>query len=82
VVLVAVSFAPNVVGLSGWVYGVIAAITGTSFLYLAWRLFRSSEARAMKKVARSLFTYSLSYLFVIFLALIVDRVAQLAGWVA
>ena len=30
----------------------------------------------MKKIARSLFTYSLSYLFVIFLALITDRVAQ------
>jgi protoheme IX farnesyltransferase len=82
VVLVAASFAPNVVGLSGWVYGTIAAITGTSFLYLAWRLFRSGDPRAMKKVARSLFTYSLSYLFVIFFALIVDRVAQLAGWVA
>jgi len=36
----------------------------------------------MKKVARALFTYSLSYLFVIFLALMTDHVGQLLGWVA
>jgi protoheme IX farnesyltransferase len=36
----------------------------------------------MKKLARSLFTYSLSYLFVIFLALITDHVGHLLGWVA
>ena len=33
----------------------------------------------MKRVARTLFTYSLSYLFVIFLALIVDHVGHDAG---
>jgi protoheme IX farnesyltransferase len=34
----------------------------------------------MKKAGRSLFTYSLSYLFVIFLALITDHVAGQMGW--
>ena len=82
VILVAASFAPNFVGLSGWLYGVIAVLTGTSFLYLAARLFRSTDALSMKKAARTLFTYSLSYLFVIFLALMVDHVGQLLGWVA
>jgi protoheme IX farnesyltransferase len=82
IVLVAVSFVPNFIGMSGWLYGAIAVITGTSFLYFAWRLFRSRETLAMKKLARSLFTYSLSYLAVIFLALMVDHVGQLLGWVA
>jgi protoheme IX farnesyltransferase len=35
----------------------------------------------MKKIARSVFTFSLSYLFVIFLALMTDRVAQVVGWI-
>jgi protoheme IX farnesyltransferase len=82
IVLVAVSFVPNFIGMSGWLYGIIVVLTGTSFLYLAWRLFRSRETLAMKKLARSLFTYSLSYLAVIFLALMVDHVGQLLGWVA
>ena len=29
--------------MSGWLYGAIAAVTGASFLVLAWRLFRSRD---------------------------------------
>jgi len=82
IVLVAVSFAPLAIHMSGWIYGVIAALTGASFLYLAVRLAIARDGLAMKKVARALFTYSLSYLFVIFLALMTDHVGQLLGWVA
>ncbi len=82
VILVATTFVPNVIGMSGWLYGAVAVISGTSFLYLAWRLFVSRDNLQMKKVARSLFTYSLSYLAVIFFALIVDHVAHLVGWIA
>ena len=81
VLLVGTTFLPNAIHMSGWIYGTIATIGGISFLYLAWRLFRSPDTLTMKKVARSLFTYSLSYLFVIFLALMVDHVGQLVGWV-
>jgi protoheme IX farnesyltransferase len=82
VILVATSLVPAFIGMSGWLYTAVAIVTGLSFVYLALRLFRTVEATAMKKVARSLFTYSLSYLAVIFFALITDRVAQMAGWVA
>ena len=58
-----------------------AVVTGASFLYLALRLYRA-DGTAMKKVARSLFTYSLSYLFVIFLALITDHVVGTLGWMS
>ena len=34
----------------------------------------------MRRTARTLFTYSLSYLFVIFLALVVDHFGRLVGW--
>jgi protoheme IX farnesyltransferase len=34
----------------------------------------------MRKAGRTLFTYSLSYLFIIFLALITDRAASMLGW--
>jgi protoheme IX farnesyltransferase len=80
VILFATSLLPSVIGMSGWLYTLVASVTGLSFVWLAYRLFRSSDA-SMKKIARSLFTYSLSYLFVVFLALMTDRVAQLIGWV-
>jgi protoheme IX farnesyltransferase len=34
----------------------------------------------MRRAARSLFTYSLSYLFLIFLALVTDHFARVLGW--
>ncbi|MBL8595729.1 MAG: protoheme IX farnesyltransferase, partial [Devosia sp.] len=57
-----------------------AVVTGAGFLWFAWVLFRTTETVAMKKAGRALFTYSLSYLAVIFLALITDHVANMLGW--
>ncbi len=51
------------------------------FIWLAWRLFRTRDDTSMRRAGRALFTYSLSYLFVIFLAFMTDHVAQLAGWI-
>ena len=39
-----------------------------------------TDKLAMKKLARQLFTYSLSYLAVIFFALLVDHLALALGW--
>ena len=78
--LVATTFVPVYTGFGGMLYGLVAAITGMSFVWLAWRLFRAPGEVAMKRAARSLFTYSLSYLFVVFLALLTDRFAAILGW--
>lgn len=78
-VLVVASLLPVVLGLSGWSYAIVAAGTGVAFLYFAWRLFTAAAGAPMRKAARSLFSYSLSYLFVIFLALLADHVLLQMG---
>ena len=80
VVLVATTLVPGFIGFAGVIYMVAAAGTGLGFLWLALRLFRTTDDKAMRKAGRSLFTYSLSYLFVIFLALIIDRAGSMLGW--
>jgi protoheme IX farnesyltransferase len=80
VVLLAASLVPPFVGLGGKIYFVVAAATGLSFLWLAWQLFRTVETVAMKRAGRRLFTYSLSYLFVIFLAFVIDHIAAMLGY--
>ena len=53
---------------------------GAGFVWLAYRLW-ASEGTEMKRRARVLFTYSLSYLFVLFLALVADAgLAAMMGW--
>jgi protoheme IX farnesyltransferase len=79
-VLSASTFAPVYLGFAGTLYGVVAAVTGASLILLAWRLFRTRDDVGMRRAARTLFTYSLSYLFVVFLALLTDRFSMIVGW--
>jgi len=78
--LVPLSFAPLVLGMAGIAYGAAVAVLGSCFLLLAVRVLRERGNRA----ARRMFRFSILYLFVLFAALIVERmsataVAQLAG---
>nr|WP_127144872.1 heme o synthase [Pelagibacterium montanilacus] len=77
VLLCATAFGPVLTGLAGMVYGLAAAVLGAGFAILAVRL-RMAEGVEMKRRARVLFTYSLGYLFVLFVALLAD--SGLAFW--
>jgi protoheme IX farnesyltransferase len=79
-VLVASSFAWVWFGYAGTIYTTVAIVTGASFVWLAFKLFRTNTDVSMRRTARTLFTYSLSYLFIIFLALVVDHFGKLVGW--
>lgn len=80
VVLVAVSLVPYALGFMGLLYTAIAALSGAGFLWFAVRLYRTRTDRDMRIAGRMLFTYSLSYLFVLFLGLIGDHVLRQLGW--
>ena len=57
-------------------------LVGGAFLYFAWRLLRTGEDVVMRKSARALFNFSLGYLFVLFLALLVDNLLLRYGVMA
>ena len=46
---------------------------------LHWRLLRTREDVAMRKSARTLFNYSLSYLFIVFFAFMTDNLLTRFG---
>ncbi len=52
----------------GWIYFASALALGVAFVYYAWRLLRRSDIAG----AKSLYLYSLLYLALLFLAIIVD----------
>ena len=79
VLLAASAMLPSWLGMAGMVYTCVALLTGASFLFLAWRLFRTREDVAMRKAARVLFNYSLSYLFILFFALLTDNLLTRFG---
>ncbi|MFA7522885.1 MAG: heme o synthase [Halothiobacillaceae bacterium] len=69
VFMVLVTIVPWIIGMSGWLYGLAALALGGEYLRRAWRLYRSPRhAGAMR-----LFGYSIVYLALLFLALLLDH---------
>jgi heme o synthase len=68
-VLVPLALTPWAFGYSGLVYAASATALGAVFVALAWKLKVSASDRA----AKTLFAYSVLYLFAIFAALLIDH---------
>ena len=69
--------APYWLGLTGPIYGAVAAVLGVGFIALAAVLWRSSQ-QAERTNALRLFAFSIFYLFAIFTALAVERLVGFA----
>jgi len=75
VALVLASLLPTMLGTVGVLYGAVVALLGGAFLVLAIAVLRDSGEAA----ARRLFAFSILYLFLLFAALILDRVSNIGG---
>ncbi len=82
VILAAAGLAPSLLGLGGFAYGVVAAISGTAFVGLAVRVYRSREGAAGERAARDLFAYSILYLFLLFAVLLAEAIGSAGGGLA
>ena len=70
--LVPCGLAPYGFGLTGALYGAVAATTGALMLLLAWRVWAAGEDPA-ERAAKQLFAFSILYLFLLFAVLLVAR---------
>lgn len=69
ILLLVVSVLPFVVGMSGWLYMIGALILGARFLYWAHKLYKTDKP----VVAMQTFRFSIVYLMVLFVFLLVDH---------
>jgi protoheme IX farnesyltransferase len=69
VLMIAATLAPAFLGVSGWLYLVSAVVLGAMFWQRTWRLWKTEGTEH----AKPLFLFSILYLFMIFLAMIADR---------
>jgi protoheme IX farnesyltransferase len=72
-VLVPLGIAPWPLGYAGLLYGVTSVLTGAAMIALAVQVRR--ERRPQDRASRSLFAFSILYLFLLFAVLLVER-----GW--
>jgi protoheme IX farnesyltransferase len=81
--LTPIAIAPWVIGGTGWIYGSVAVVLSALFLVLAWPVgLRMKKPEDKMLPEKALFRYSIVYLFVLFAALVVDRLAAYQGWLA
>ncbi|UPY37973.1 heme o synthase [Sediminicoccus sp. KRV36] len=78
VLLVPLTLAPWLMGFNTWVYGAVAAGLGANFLRHAWLTWRDEQDEAGVSLTKDMpakrcFKYSISYLFLLFGALALDR---------
>ena len=71
IALVLLTFAPVAIGLSGAIYGIGAGLLGAVFVTMAMLIRR----RKRKDDAQRLFSFSILYLFLIFVLLAVDHMS-------
>jgi protoheme IX farnesyltransferase len=75
VLLAPLAVLPAFIGMASWAYGAVAAALGLTFLVFVLGVWREREGHAL---ARRTFAFSILYLFLVFAALIADRLAGLA----
>lgn len=78
IILAPIGLAPVATGLAGLVYAVIGTLLTLAFLYFAVKVWRSRAGEAdagdaERKLAMSMFAFSILYLFGLFAALIIER---------
>ena len=79
-VLVVASLLPTALGTAGVLYGSVVAMLGGAFLVLAVAVLRETgETDTGERAARRLFGFSILYLFLLFAALIADRIGPLGS---
>ena len=76
--LAPLAVAPSLIGMAGMGYGILSAALGINFVRLSWVLYRRPDDAAAKR----LFAFSILYLFLLFLGLVVDKLVAISGLVA
>lgn len=73
IVLVTITFMPNAVGMSGWIYLIAAVILNAVFMGYTVQIYR----RYSDDLAKRTFRFSILYLMLLFAALLLDHYVQI-----
>ncbi len=75
--MIPVVIAPYFLNLGGLIYLTTSLLMTTYYVYLCFKLFRENKSKVSNIIARKIFVYSIFYLFVIFLLLLIESLFKL-----
>jgi len=74
IVLFPISILPSILNYSGYIYLFLALGLSGYYVFLSYILFKEKKSIKEKKIATKLFAYSILYLFMIFVSILIDKV--------
>ena len=77
ILMLPVAIAPYFLNLASLLYLAVSLISSTFYVYLCYRLFKENNSRTSNIIAKRIFVYSIFYLFIIFLVLLVDNLIKI-----
>ena len=69
--------APYFFNFASSLYLAVSLISSTFYVYLCYKLFKENNSRTSNIIAKKIFVYSIFYLFIIFLVLLVDNLIKI-----
>ena len=73
-ILFPISLLPFILNFSGLVYLIFASLMGSYYIFISYKLLKTKNLSEEKKLASKLFAYSILYLFLIFVFILIDKI--------
>ena len=73
-ILLPIALSPYFLNFSGKAYLIVATLLSSYYLLISYKLLKEKNSNAEKKLAKRLFGYSILYLFMIFVAVLIDKI--------
>jgi len=74
IILLPVALMPFILGYSGNFYFLFSSVLSIYYFFLSYKLFLAKDKKIEKKLATRLFGYSIFYLFMIFMSILIDKI--------
>ena len=72
-ILFPIALSPYFFDFSGLIYLIFAATASAYYIFISYRLLKEKNSVVEKKLATKLFAYSILYLFLIFVFILLDK---------
>jgi len=74
ILLFPVALAPIYLKFSGLIYLLFSLPLSAYYVFICYKLFKAKELKEEKKIAKQIFGFSILYLFIIFVSILVDKI--------
>jgi len=74
--MIPIVISPYFFNFASFIYLILTSVMTIYYIFLCYKLFRENNSKKSNIIARKIFVYSIFYLFLIFLVLLIDNLIK------